>query len=522
MTAAAASPHWPPSRVLVPVIAVATLVAFLPTLHNGFVSWDDPENFIDNPHYRGLGPAGLRWMFTTLHMGHYIPLSWVTLGLDYLLWGMNPAGYHLTNLLLHTATAVTLYFLALRLLRLALPAGSAERDLRLGAAAAALLWAVHPLRVESVVWITERRDVLSGLFYVTAALAYVKSAAPEDARGGAPRPRWYWASFALFTAALLSKSITVTLPAALLVLDVYPLRRLGGERGWRQWRVWIEKVPFFAAAAVASAVAFVALLPVGNAASLSGLDVPQRTVLSVYGLAFYVRKLLLPLGLSPLYPINITVTWMDFAFVIAASLFAAVGVRRWPAFTAVWVVYALTLFPVLGFLQNGPQAAADRYTYLSSLGWSLLAGAVIAWRWAGAGVLRSVFAVWLCALAFLTWQQTHVWRDSITLWTQARLISPDSRAPHFNLARAYEQAGRYAEALAEYEEVRRLSRDNSMWYVPIGRMYEKSGAERTALALYRHALAEKPGRPEACQAAARLAARLNVSPPELAPCPAAR
>jgi len=135
MTAAPAAesrplPRYLTNRALAVLIAAVTATSFLPVLGDGFVSWDDPKNFVDNPHYRGLGPAQLRWMFTTLHMGHYIPLTWVTLGLDYLLWGMNPAGYHLTNLLLHTATALSLYFLALRLLRLALPAGTAEADLR--------------------------------------------------------------------------------------------------------------------------------------------------------------------------------------------------------------------------------------------------------------------------------------------------------------------------------------------------------------------------------------------------------
>jgi len=338
MTAAPAAesrplPRYLTNRALAVLIAAVTATSFLPVLGDGFVSWDDPKNFVDNPHYRGLGPAQLRWMFTTLHMGHYIPLTWVTLGLDYLLWGMNPAGYHLTNLLLHTATALSLYLLALRLLRLALPAGTAEADLRVGAAAAALLWAVHPLRVESVAWLTERRDVLSGLFYVTAALAYLTAAGP-DAGDRVRRRRWYWASLALFAASLLSKSITVTLPVTLLALDVYPLRRLGGPSGWRRWDVWLEKAPFFAIAGLVSVVAFVALLPLGNAHSLRELGVLQRTVLSVYGLAFYLFKTVVPLDLSPLYLLIIEVTWLHFATVIGGTVLATVVWRRWPALSS--------------------------------------------------------------------------------------------------------------------------------------------------------------------------------------------
>src|SRR5215212_4187850 len=150
--------HSPPLRLVPLLVAAATFVAFLPTLGNEFVSWDDDANFVDNPYYRGLGWAQLRWMWTTFHMGHYVPLSWMTLGLDYLLWGMNPVGYHLTNLLLHTVNAVLLYFVARRVLRLAGVAGPSTSGLAvsLPPAVAALLFAVHPLRVESVAWVTER------------------------------------------------------------------------------------------------------------------------------------------------------------------------------------------------------------------------------------------------------------------------------------------------------------------------------------------------------------------------------
>src|SRR2546427_4741905 len=162
-------------RWLAPLlVALLTLTAFLPTLQNQFVSLDDEKNFLENPHYRGLGWTHLRWMWTTSLMGHYIPLTWMTLGLDYLLWGMNPSGYHLTNLLLHAANAVVFFFIASRILKLALPRPS-ERGHALTVAAgfAALVFAIHPLRVESVAWATERRHVLSGLFYLLALLVYL-------------------------------------------------------------------------------------------------------------------------------------------------------------------------------------------------------------------------------------------------------------------------------------------------------------------------------------------------------------
>src|SRR5712691_10045002 len=292
--------HW-----LVPaLIALVTFAAFLPTLQNQFVSWDDTDNFLDNPHYRGLAWTHLRWMWTT-HRGHYIPLTWMTLGLDYLLWGMNPFGYHLTSLLLHAANAVVFFFVVHRILTLALPSPS-ERGhaLALSAGFAALVFAIHPLRVESVAWVTERRDVLSGLFYLLTILMYLW-ACERGARGRG----WYWLSVAAFVCALLSKSMVVNLPVVLLILDVYPLRRLGGAVGW--WseparRIYVEKIPFVLLAAAASAIAVIAQSSVHAAASLAQLSVPGRLAVAAYGLGFYPRKMVVPVKLSPLYELTRT------------------------------------------------------------------------------------------------------------------------------------------------------------------------------------------------------------------------
>src|SRR2546426_7539260 len=171
-------------RWLPPLLVVlVTLATFLPALQNQFVAWDDDQNFLANPHYRGLGWRHLCWMWTTFHMGHYLPLTWMTLGMDYLLWGMNPVGYHLTSLLLHAANAVVFFFIVRRLLTRALPSPS-ERGyaLTVSAGVASLVFAIHPLRVESVAWATERRDVLSGLFYLVAILLYLR-ACERGARG---------------------------------------------------------------------------------------------------------------------------------------------------------------------------------------------------------------------------------------------------------------------------------------------------------------------------------------------------
>src|SRR5438034_7059139 len=344
---------------LVPVlIALVTFIAFLPTLRNQFVDWDDFKNFLDNPYYRGLAWTQLRWMWTT-HLGHYIPLTWMTFGLDYLLWGMNPLGYHLTNLLLHSANGVVFFFVVCRILARALP-GLSERGhaLAVSAGVAALVFAIHPLRVESVAWATERRDVLSGLFYLLTILMYLWAYEFRARCRG-----WYWLAVAVFVCALLSKSMVVNLPVVLLILDVYPLRRLGGAIGW--WseparRVYVEKIPFVLLAGAASAIAVIAQFSVGAALSLAQLSMPGRLAISAYGLSFYLWKMVVPVNLSPLYPLPAEISLSALPFlhsygvVVAITALAWTLRRRVPGLLAAWLAYVVVLSPVLGIFQSGP------------------------------------------------------------------------------------------------------------------------------------------------------------------------
>src|SRR5436190_13698794 len=187
-------------RTIVLAIVLAVIAVFAVGLRNEFVQWDDHTNLVDNRLFRGLGPRQLAWMFTTTLMGHYIPLTWLTFGLDYVIWGMQPAGYHFTNLVLHAANAVLFYWVAKRLLRAARPATS-ETTLRAGAAVAALFFAIHPLRAESVAWVTERRDVLSALLFFTCILLYLRAAGAKGPR----RRRLLAVSVAAFALAMLAK-----------------------------------------------------------------------------------------------------------------------------------------------------------------------------------------------------------------------------------------------------------------------------------------------------------------------------
>src|SRR5436190_7538589 len=408
---------------LVPaLIALVTFAAFLPVLQNQFVDWDDQRNFLDNPHYRGLGWTHLRWMWTT-HLGHYIPLTWMTLGLDYLLWGMNPVGYHLTNLLLHAANAVVFFFVVRRLLTRALSSPSERGNaLALSAGFASLVFTLHALRGQSVAWTTERRDVLSGLFYLLTILMYLRAREREERGRG-----WYWLSVAVFVLALLSKSMVVNLPIVLLILDVYPLRCLGGVVGW--WsaparRVYVEKIPFVLLAAVASAVALMAQLSHDTMVSVVQLSGLGRLAVSAYGLSFYLWKMVAPVNLSPLYELPPTVNpWappflLSYGLVVAITAIVLAFRRRVPGLPAAWVAYIVVLLPVLGIFQSGPQIAADRYTYLAGLGWAILVSAGVLSHWRRRPFLFTGLAA--CALFGLgipTWNQVQVWRDSEKLWT---------------------------------------------------------------------------------------------------------
>src|SRR2546425_291030 len=479
------------------VIAFSTFAAFLPALQNQFVSWDDAENFLDNPHYRGLGWTHLRWMWTT-HLGHYIPLTWMTLGLDYLLWGMNPVGYHLTNLLLHAANAVVFFFVVRRLLARALPSPSEHGyALAVSSGVAALVFAIHPLRVESVAWVTERRDVLSGLFYLVAILLYLR-ACERGARGRG----WYWLSVAVFGCALLSKSMVVNLPIVLLILDVYPLRRLGGAVGW--WseparRVYVEKIPFVLLAAAASAVALMAQLSHNTMVSVVQLSALGRLALSVYGLSFYLWKTVAPVNLSPLYELPPTVNpWappflLSYGLVLAITAIVLALRRRVPGLPAAWVVYIVVLLPVLGIFQSGPQITADRYTYLAGLGWAILAGAGLLSCWHATRFLIPSCAVCLISgLGVLTWNQVQVWHDSEKLWSHAAAIDPRSPVGQYSLGLALVRQGKLTEAIEHFKTALQIKPKYPDAHTNVGAALADQGKLAEAIDYYREAPQSKP------------------------------
>jgi tetratricopeptide (TPR) repeat protein len=429
-------------------------------------------------------------------MGHWIPVTWLTFGLDYAVWGMDPFGYHLTNLVLHAANAVLFYRLAFRLLQLARPTAG-EGALRLGAAVAALFFALHPLRVESVAWVTERRDVLSAFFYLLTVLAYLRSCAAE----GPPRRRWLAASIVAYALGLLSKSLIMSLPLVLLVLDVYPLRRARGR--WR--RVLLEKLPYLGLAIAAAAVSVSVVIAKVGLTSASIYPPLARAAMALYSLAFYVWKTLLPAELSPLYELPARVALTSPRFLVPALVVTAVTIglvvarRRCPAALAAWIVYGLTLAPVSGIVHNGPQLVADRYSYVACLGLAVLLGAGVAAAWGASRIavpvragLSVVVLLWIAGLAVLTREQLPIWRETDEIWHRALAIDPDCAFCHGQRGALLGNRGELGPAIAHFQRVVALRPERPQHRGNLGLALLKAGRPADAEAQFVRVLEAAP------------------------------
>jgi protein O-mannosyl-transferase len=498
---------------VIPVlIFIITIVVHIPTLQNGFVNWDDESFLVANPNYRGFGWQQFRWMFTTCYLSSCMPLTWMTYSLDYVFWGMNPFGYHLSSLLIHAANAVLFYFVSLRLLRLSVSSSNVSWQLpiRLAAGFAALFFSLHPLQVEVVAWATGREMAVAGFFFFLTLLCYLKAA--ENESDGAPHWRWMGAAWLFYAMSLLGKEVALTLPFALLVLDVYPLRRLGGKQG--RWfgpqvrRVWWEKVPFLLLTVGAGVRAVLGKEGTGAVYPLAGYGLLPRVAQVLYSLAFYPRKTLLPLNLSPLYPLHgFTGIWelqwlLSGVLVLLLSAGFFFARRRWPSGLAAWVFYALLLMPVSGILTFGPQLVADRFSYLPSLGWAVLLGAGLFYCWQlwlnrridvkTLILTHSSAALLLAGLGFLTWQQIRIWQNSERLWRHALALDEKSSFGHNNLGLALAQRGVFAEAIEEFRKAVEIDPAFVEAQTNLGNFLAQRGSPEEAISHLRQALAIDP------------------------------
>lgn len=430
--------------------AAATALAFLPSLSHGWVSLDDPMFLLGETGWRGLGPAAWAWAFTSTVGSVYQPLAWLTYGLDFTLWGTDPRGYHLQNALWHALSSGLMFLLSRRLLELARPSRSDEPSWSLDAAAflSAMVFSVHPLRVESVSWASERRDVICCAFVLAAVWAYLK-------------PRNLKLVFGFFFLSLLAKGMAISLPVALLALDFYPLRRIG-PRGEGIKKAVFEKWPLFALSFVFGLAGILAQHRIRW--TWEQHDLLARLAQACYALVFYVWKTVWPSGLMPLYELRPPLDPAEPRFVLAAVVVAAAAFlvwrerrsRPWLAAAAFW--YAVLLLPVSGLFQFGPQLVADRYSYITTLPFAVLAGAAYRAGLMRGRVVPSLAAVLVFSvLAAACVRQQSFWRDSESLWSRVLSGDPSSAMAHGAVGVLRASAGRldaaeghFRRALAAY------------------------------------------------------------------------
>lgn len=450
------------------LVALVTAAVFLPALGNDFVNWDDPEMVIFNPSIRGLGLSQIGYAFTSTWFSHYHPLTWLSLEVDHAVWGLNPAGYHLTNLVLHALATACVFLVARALLRHARPDVGVAAEV--GAGVAALVFSLHPLRVEPVAWAAARRDVLSGLFAFATLVAYVR-ACGEAPAVGSRRRGWLVVAVLLYLAALLSKAVVMALPLVLVVLDWYPLRRLQ-HRG-----VWVEKIPF----AVLGAAGAVVAIWAATLDEFTAEGPAPRAAMAAYSFAFYVWKTAVPTGLAPIYEAPASVDPLAWPFVAGALTTAAITAlavalrSRAPALAVAWLAYVATILPVSGLAHAGHQLVYLRYSYLGGAAISILIGGVAAstvtaWR---TRRLRAPFAamavvavvVVLLGWSALTRREIRVWHDSETLWTRAVTLQPACALCLNNLGSHYVMNGRGADAEVAFRRALALrpSYDLAAW-----------------------------------------------------------
>jgi tetratricopeptide (TPR) repeat protein len=489
------------------LLALATLAVFHPVLNAEFIKLDDGYYVVHNPHVTtGLTWANVNWAFRSRYQANWHPLTWLSHMLDAQLFGLNPGRHHLTNVILHTADAVLLLLLLHGLTR------APWRSLMVAG-----LFALHPLHVESVAWVSERKDVLSTLFLLGTLLSYARyarmrgaSSVGKDVSRITHRSSFFYVlSLVLFALGLMCKPMLVSLPALLLLLDFWPLRRFGPESGIRPGALILEKVPFLALAFASCAITLVAAAVGGTGA----LDLPltARVGNALASYLKYLGKMIWPTELAIFYPHPATrypfsTQWPAWELLAGALVLAGVSVlavrwrKRAPWFITGWFWYVIALLPVIGLVQVGGQAMADRYTYVPLIGVFIC----LVWAFAEAGakvlpasssfspLLAGVGLVALAACALVTRRQLEFWRNNAPLFEHALAVTCDNAVAFYNIGRACEEEGNPKVAMPFFRAA--LAADPRYFAASsdLGLLLEERGHINQALSLYLEAVRRAP------------------------------
>jgi tetratricopeptide (TPR) repeat protein len=456
------------------VLLIAILLVYLPVRTYDFVNFDDPDYVTRNPHVRqGITPAGIAWAFTSTESANWFPVTRLSHMLDVQLFGVDAGWQHLVNVLLHAIAALLLFAFLYR-----------ATSSRWPSAMVALLFALHPLHVESVAWIAERKDTLAALFWFLTLWTYVRYTEK-------PRIGRYLIVLACFCLGLMSKPMIVTLPFVLLLVDLWPLRRP------LAWNLLREKIPFFILS-IASAV--ITYLAQAGSGAVNTLPVPltMRLENALITYFIYLAKMLWPAGLAVFYPYPLDVP----AWQAALAAFAILGVsvltlrviKTHPYLAVGWFWYLGTLIPVIGLIQVGAQARADRYTYVPMVGLSIML------IWGLAEILKSRIAIPAAiaacvACAALCEAQIQSWRNSETLFRHALDVTSGNYLAHHNLGVALADDGRFPEAIQQYEAALQIEPNAANVQTDYGSALAKSGRLPEAIAHYQAALQQLPDAP---------------------------
>ena len=477
-------------KVALLAVSVAALTGWIdwPCINNGFVDWDDYVYLNEVARHQELSLGTIEWAFSTVRPFYYHPLARLSHVLDYRLWGWNPAGHHLTSVFLHGINA-GLVVVFIWLLCGTIPALSVGGR-TVVAGAVGLVFGIHPLQVESVAWVAERKNLLCACFALISLIAYVESA---QQRGGR---RWRWVMLVSLIAALLSKPMAVSVPFVMLALDFYPLRRHLNE-GWRE--LFREKVVMIGLCVVASVATLLPSIREGGVTGLTRLGVVARSMVAARSLIFYLWKLVWPRWLSPYYPLEGAIPITDGEYLASATAVLAISfIAIWqryraPALLAAWVAYVVLILPVSGLAQTGTQAAGDRFVYLAMLAPLTLAAWLWVWavgnfRLLGRGALMMAAVCELAFLGYSTRAQIAVWRNNETLWRETLTQFPNSALANYMMAGALTREGDYETALPYAQRAVALSPDFARAHYRLSCVYSHLKRTHEALTALRQAI----------------------------------
>ena len=436
-------------------LVAGTFAAYEPVRHNEFVNYDDRGYITENPNINGgITRHSVIWAFTKAHLANWYPLTWLSHMLDIEIYGLNPQGHHITSILIHTASSLLLFWVLLRMTNAIWPS-----------AFVAAVFAVHPLHVESVAWAVERKDVLSGLFWILTMLAYVRYAER-------PNFRRYALVLLAFVMGIMSKPMVVTLPFALLLLDYWPLERLEKQKAENafqkasvKWLV-IEKIPLFVLSAVSSVITFIAQQRGGAVNTLERVPLDYRIANMFISYMRYIHKTIWPSKLAVMYPLSKAIPSKD-AIVFCALLFVLITVfsiyigRRRKYVATGWLWYVGTLVPVIGLVQVGVQAMADRYMYIPMLGLTIIAAwgvkDLIGNRPFWKAITAVSAAVVLFSAIILTRMQVRHWQNTLTLFEHALEVTRNNRIAEGAYGHALIEAGKVDEGLLHLRNAVRIN-----------------------------------------------------------------